>query len=62
MSSNKAHAIETATMPRDPRVPSDMLSLHCAATLSFCPVRSAERRARTDYVASLISDALDAKA
>lgn len=58
MSANKTAAILECILPRDPAVPHDMASLHVLATLSFCPSRSAERRARVDHIAALISDAL----
>jgi hypothetical protein len=58
MSSNKAHAIENAIMPRDPKVPAGFEMLASVASLSFCPVKSAERRERGDHIARLISETL----
>lgn len=45
-------------VPRAARVPSDMAELATAATLAFCPVRGASRRAREDHIAGLISSSL----
>jgi hypothetical protein len=51
-------AIELAIVPRAPRLPADSALLHGAATLAFCPVPGASRRARADYIACLISETL----
>lgn len=58
MSSNQYRAIELAIIPRAGKTPSDFLSLDSAATLSFCPVKGASRRARVDHIACLIDAAL----
>lgn len=58
MSSNKVHAIANAVMPRTARIPSDFALLDSVASLSFCPVKSAERRERGDHIARLISETL----
>jgi hypothetical protein len=41
-----------------PKLPRDIEILSTVASLSFCPVKGAERRAREDHIASLISSAL----
>ncbi len=58
MSSNKTAAILNCTLPRDARVPSDIETLNGLAVLSFCPSKSAERRARVAYISSLIVSSL----
>ena len=54
----KAQAIEFCILPRDPKVPAGFEMLSAVAHLSFCPVKGAERRARVDHLAVLISETL----
>jgi hypothetical protein len=58
MSSNKSHAIEFAVLPRDARLPTNMLALATSAALEFCPVASVSRRVRADHIATLIDATL----
>lgn len=58
MKSAKFEAIANGVMPRDPKLPSDAQSLLAIAALTFCPVASAERRARIDHIRSLIESEL----
>jgi hypothetical protein len=58
---NSAAAIKSnvnVMIPAAARVPSDILALDTLATLGFCPSKSAERRARVDFVASMIASTL----
>jgi hypothetical protein len=48
----------TVSIPRAGRVPADSNALNSIVALGFCPVKSAERRARVDYLATLISETL----
>lgn len=50
--------IELGLVTKAPKVPSDIGMLMSVATLSFCPVKGAERRARVDHLAVLISETL----
>lgn len=54
----KNRAIELAIIPRAAKLPVDLAALDAIATLSFCPVRGAERRARVDHLACLIDAAI----
>lgn len=54
----RAAAIELAIIPRAARLPADAALLMSVASLSFCPVRGAERRARVDHLACLIDGSL----
>lgn len=58
MSATQFRAIELAIIPRSPKLPSDISFLSTVADLSFCPVKSVERRVRADYIAILISETL----
>jgi hypothetical protein len=61
MSSNKALAIATATLPRDARVPSDMTALLAVSPLEHTFAAFGKSRInalKADYIASLIADAL----
>lgn len=61
MSSNKALAILTATLPRDARVPSDINGLLAVSPLehTFAAFGKSRLNAlKADYIASLIADAL----
>jgi hypothetical protein len=58
MAVNNAAAIKSnvdVVIPACASVPADMLALHTVATLGFCPVKSAERRARADYIGAMIT-------
>lgn len=54
-------ALAHAIVPRAPRLPTDMATLHGAAVLAWCPVRSVARQAQADYIATLISETLASK-
>lgn len=58
MSPAKAAAIVNCLMPRNLPLPTDFALLSTVADLSFCPVKGAERRARVDAIAVMISEAL----
>ncbi len=58
MSAAKSQAIEFCVLPRDAKIPADMLALHTEAVMGFCPVKSVARRARVDYLACLIDSTL----
>lgn len=47
-------------LPRPARLPSDATALAALAVLTFCPVRSAERRVRSAHISTLITTALAA--
>jgi hypothetical protein len=57
-SAQQYRAIELAIVPRAARLPVDIAALQSIATLSFCPVRGAERRVRADHLATLIDATL----
>lgn len=61
MSKQTFRAIELAIIPRAAKLPADIDMLRTVAGLSFCPVKSVERRVRADYIATLISDTLVAE-
>lgn len=58
MSATQYRLIELVILPRAARLPSDIGLLSSVAEMSFCPVKSVERRVRADYLAVLISDAI----
>lgn len=58
MSATQFRAIELAIIPRAGRLPQDIALIDSLATLSFCPVRSVQRRVASDSIAKMISDVL----
>lgn len=58
MSTTQYQLIANGIVPRAGKVPSDIDALNSLVTFGFCPVKSAERRARADYLGAMIDNTI----